>query len=563
MNVDRDLLIGAGALAAATAIMVLLTRRAAAATATAPNSTSAPRVRPLPPAPPAPGWERWAGAHPEPRGFPENTILAVQGIDAVSPEARRALLDLCDELDMPVDSIAAVIASESGWKPWNAFGLQKEKGTARPLKGPDGAYLLTKENQDRVTAGRKPFFAVGLVQLTNGANLPGFATNEELLKVLEWSAEEQMDRVVRPLYLRHGAAVKGADPGRVYMTNFLPKFAGKPAEYVLGDKSSDDPKVVKRYDMNKGFDGNGDSRITVEEVTASARRACAAAKGRRIGLDGTIYEPAGLQTAPVDAAATKAPTAPKTPAQPAPAPAADRPDTQAPPAASSAAVAPKGSTSSMLLEAVRSGSHEQPTWVEVPWRGLRVRVGAHCLRAPVKLGTGETRLLRLGVSWKNTLEICRLLGWTPPSADLVDAIHAAAELKLEPKTFPAQGMTTLDTNIKHNAAVDKQIPADQWEKLADPEGKNWIWSPRLRVPPNDAVTYGWHCTGKPCGNGKPLWQTLGPDTKTGQHDKNHYDYSQTLRPIDRSAIAADGSRVDVLDELEKAGLPASVTALLR
>lgn len=557
---SRDLLVGGGALVLVTAVVALLSRREAAAAA----PPGAPRVRPLPPAPPAPaGWERWAGARPEPRGWPENTILAVPGIDRVSPEARRKLLDLCADLDMPVDSIAAVIASESGWKAWNAYGVQKDKDD-HPLRGADGTYLLSKANRERVQAGQKPFFAVGLVQLTTGANLPGFETGEQLLQVLEWSAEEQLDRIVRPLYVRHGAVVQGADPGRIYMVNFLPKFAREAPDYVLGDRDSDDGGLRSRFEMNEGFDANGDGKILVQEVTAAARRQCVAAKGRRIGVDGTLYEPAAGPAAAAPPAPKKA--APVAPAAPSAAPdTSARISTPAPatPASPGPAVAPKGSTTAMLLEAVRTGTYEKPTWVEVPWRSLRVRVGAHCLRAPVKLGTGETRLLRLGVSWRDTLEICRLLDWTAPTAELVDEIYAAAAVKLDPVTLPAgPEMSSLNYAVKYNTKVDAQIPVGQADLLAAPEGKDWIWSRRLQLGPRLAVTYGWHCK-TTCGNGKPLWQGLGPDDRRPAHDDAHNDYSQTLRPIDRLALAEDGTRVDLLDEFEKTGLPKAVFAPLR
>lgn len=244
---------------------------APSAAARPPASTPAPAV--------ASGvWARWAPARPEPRGAPADTILAVPGIERLPDAAKRGLLDLCDELGMPVDSLAAVMASESGFCPWIINGVQRD-GEGRGVKV-NGQYVLSKANQDRVKNGRQPFFAVGLIQLTLGAFLPGFDTNERLLAVADWSAEDQVAKVVRPFYKRMGTAVRGADPGKVYMLNFLPKFAGSDPNTVIGDRESSDSFTRAVYAQNAGFDRDQDGKITVADVQEAAARQVRAAKGR-------------------------------------------------------------------------------------------------------------------------------------------------------------------------------------------------------------------------------------------------------------------------------------------
>src|SRR5262245_40921921 len=85
-------------------------------TSVLPASLSRPSPEgPVPPLPP--GWAPYGGARPEPRGWPADTVLAVRGLAKQPPEVVRALLEVCDKLGVPADTVAAVIAHESGWNP--------------------------------------------------------------------------------------------------------------------------------------------------------------------------------------------------------------------------------------------------------------------------------------------------------------------------------------------------------------------------------------------------------------------------------------------------------------
>ena len=50
-------------------------------------------------------WRRWNGARPEIKGSPENTILAMPGLEKWSPMDRAALLDVARQTGLPVDSL--------------------------------------------------------------------------------------------------------------------------------------------------------------------------------------------------------------------------------------------------------------------------------------------------------------------------------------------------------------------------------------------------------------------------------------------------------------------------
>lgn len=278
-------------------------------------AAQAPVVRPA--SPPA-AWD-WAPARPEPRGLPTNTILAVPGVENLSEGARRMLLDLCDELGMPVDSLVSVMASESGLKPWIINGVQRDKD-GRGVRR-DGKYVLSSANQKRVAAGKAPFFAVGLNQLTLGAKLPGFDTNDKLLEAADWSAEEQIQRIVRPFYQRMGGSVRGASPGKVYMLNFLPKYATEAPSFVIGDRDSQDSYTRAVYQQNQGFDRDGDGKITVGDVHQTVAAQVRASGGKRLQVSAGApaaapSPPASPPPATVPASVVQdAPPAPPAPSQ--------------------------------------------------------------------------------------------------------------------------------------------------------------------------------------------------------------------------------------------------------
>lgn len=210
------------------------------------------------------------------------------------------------------------------------------------------------------------------------------------------------------------------------------------------------------------------------------------------------------------------------------------------------------SSGGILRKAVLEQAFESPTWVEVPFRGHIVKVGAHALRAKV-----GGRLLRLPVSYQDVIAICRLLDWIPPTAALSDAIYHAATLRPRPApqgkwgtpeldAIASRKMKTLELVVAHDDAVEAQIPANEGNDLAAPEGKDWILSNRNIRARGAATTYGWHNKDK---NGVPI-QGLGSDWDPPPHDDAHFDYSQTLRPIQRRAKRAiDGAEVDLLDVL--------------
>ena len=86
-------------------------------------------------------------------------VIALPGM---TPELAYYIVQAQDVTGIPADSLAAVMSAESGLKPGAA---------------------------NRRADGR--LVAAGLIQLTTGAHLPGFATSDDLERVLTMSLADQ------------------------------------------------------------------------------------------------------------------------------------------------------------------------------------------------------------------------------------------------------------------------------------------------------------------------------------------------------------------------------------
>lgn len=530
------------------------------------------------------GWARWHGAQPQHRGNPENSILAVPGLDAQPPIVRATLLDVADELGIPVDSLAVTIGHESGWK------------------------------ADAVN----PLQAYGLIQLTAGARLPGFA-DAALMAVACMPAEDQLLRVVKPYYARFGAKTRGADPGLLAMLNFLPTHAGKGEDFVLARKGEDvyhanpfDPKGAK------GF-------FTIGDVYAHFAATAAQAGNRRVAVDGRIIDGPALRSAALPAPTVVSKPAPKPAPKawaPAPAPVRQEPSAPqfvsgtgwgAPPpeletAAPSQLMLGAGSPSAprsdspvvgaapgllgmgsatgggMGMELRRSGDDEDPYGAQLSAQGVddmrglllgAVRAGQHRPEAYMELEVPDmdlvvtilrdalqarvgSRWLRLGVSYSEQIEICRVLGLVSPTKEVVDAAWAAAKadghaiapegLVQDPADFAK--MATIEFAIAHNDRIERAIAKGGFgpDTFVRPYGKAWLIHPAMVEADKDGVyrgvvEYGWQQL-----SGKPI---QGPGS--GRHDANYADYSMVTADLvmRRARRISTGETVDVLDRLRE------------
>jgi len=127
---------------------------------------------------------------------------------------------------------------------------------------------------------------------------------------------------------------------------------------------------------------------------------------------------------------------------------------------------------------------------------------------------------------------CRL-----PTRKLVDAIHAAAPLKLKPQPIPPSAeMVTLPVFARHNELVWEQrraaLAAHPLGTLVAGQKKDVVLTPQLAAKPGKVAIYGWHRT-----NGvaiQPLY--LG-------HADSWVDYSHGIRLVHQTA------KLDGVDKL--------------
>ena len=105
-----------------------------------------------------------------------------------------------------------------------------------PLNG--GLLAVIDHESGGKAAALNPLPAAGLIQITKGANLPGFGTADKIREVATWTPARQLAEVVVPFYQRTfpRSAPQGEAQGGVALLrrNFLPGVAGQPEGYVLG-----------------------------------------------------------------------------------------------------------------------------------------------------------------------------------------------------------------------------------------------------------------------------------------------------------------------------------------
>ncbi len=208
-------------------------------------------------------------------------------------------------------------------------------------------------------------------------------------------------------------------------------------------------------------------------------------------------------------------------------------------------LAPNAKTGGLLLQAYRNAETEEIRWVDVKLGDLIITVASDAMKAPLN----DRGFVRLPVSYKETIEICRDLDCIAPTQAMCDAIFAQAKSQLNfvPLVMTAADsakMPTVDFVLKFHDRVEKQLATlgQQDAGLVCGAWKYWLLHPRLNVL--GAVNYGfWDKSKRP----PTVIQTPG-----ARHDPSHYDYSQLLQPIQRKARhAVTGEEVDLLDYIAK------------
>lgn len=210
----------------------------------------------------------------------------------------------------------------------------------------------------------------------------------------------------------------------------------------------------------------------------------------------------------------------------------------------------------VLVEEVLSGN--VPNYfrnlVEVEIAGMvggEARVLTLCV-TPDYLAVGdEVDNVRVPLGLPAAAEIADQTGFMLPTARMVDAIYAEAEVRLAPAPMPpTREMTSTGYFVRHNEMVEgaRASMGMGREALTAGHKKDVVISPRLKRKPGRVAIYGWH---RP--NGKPI-QPLST-----VHGAAYADYSHGVRLVSRTALL-DGEPValdDILADGSMAGLASS------
>jgi hypothetical protein len=171
--------------------------------------------------------------------------------------------------------------------------------------------------------------------------------------------------------------------------------------------------------------------------------------------------------------------------------------------------------------------------------------------APDYLAVGsDSDYLLMPLSPNAAQRVADALGCVLPTRKLVDAIYAAAEVKLSPSPIPpSPAMTTVNVFSNHNSIVHtqrlEQLPERPLGALVAGHKKDIVVSARLNNAPGKVAIYGWHRT-----NGTPIQPLyLG-------HAAAWVDYSQCIRLV-RQEMVLNGRPTNVqaiLADSDLAGL---------
>lgn len=179
-----------------------------------------------------------------------DSILAVPGLAAMTPDFLRALADLADRNGWSADGIAAVISHES------RFNAQAHT----PIPGQT---------------------ATGLIQFIESTAKKLGTTTAALLGM---TAIEQLPFVERFFDLTLQGR-KPQEPDEYILATYgRADLIGKPDSYVIDRKDASDPKEAERYRVNAALDAGQKGYISVGDLRHSVRGTLNAAGGERIDV---------------------------------------------------------------------------------------------------------------------------------------------------------------------------------------------------------------------------------------------------------------------------------------
>lgn len=174
------------------------------------------------------------------------------------------------------------------------------------------------------------------------------------------------------------------------------------------------------------------------------------------------------------------------------------------------------------------------------------RVGGREYRLTVLVTTGylavgsDDDYVHVPLSPQTAQRIADLAGASLPTPPIVDAVWAAARVRLAPRPMqPGPEMTTVRAFAEHDSIIRAQRSGDDAQpgSLVAGHKKDVVLTPQLDSRPGRVAIYGWH---RP--DGEPIQPLY-----TGHSDR-WVDYSHGIRLVGR-VVLIDGIRHDMLDVL--------------
>lgn len=175
---------------------------------------------------------------------------------------------------------------------------------------------------------------------------------------------------------------------------------------------------------------------------------------------------------------------------------------------------------------------------------LALRRGDRTARAtiwvtPDYLAIGsDADFVRVPMNFHTAAAIARTFGMTLPTRRMVDAIYAAAKVKLSPSPMPpTSAMTTTRYFAAHNQTIEEQRSGYTLGDLIAGHKKDLVLTGLLKKRPLPVAIYGWHQR-----NSQPI-QPLSI-----VHGAAYADYSHGVRLVSRLAVV-DGKVLDIFEVL--------------
>ncbi len=160
----------------------------------------------------------------------------------------------------------------------------------------------------------------------------------------------------------------------------------------------------------------------------------------------------------------------------------------------------------------------------------------------------DADFLRMPLTYPAAVAVASRLGFVLPTRKIVDAVYAAAEVRLEPSPItPGPRMRSTEYYLRHQRRIEEQRGASVPGALTAGHKKDVVITKRLRRNRGRIAIYGWHR-----GRGRPI-QPLST-----VHGARYADYSHGVRLV-HPTIWIDGEPRPLTEVLADPRLSALVS----